>query len=102
MVEETKTLCVRCTPGDQKACRAILAEWAKKTGLSRGKVLTSILRAARMPEPSTRQHRTEKARAVKAAKRAAKELARESALDLPTVLRRVTELTSTPDLPSDS
>lgn len=94
MVEETKTLCVRCTPGDQKACRAILAEWAKQTGLSRGKVLTSILRAARMAEPSTRQHRTEKARAAKAAKRAAKLLE----LYPP----KVTELASAPDLPSDS
>lgn len=47
-----------------------------------------------MAEPSTRQHRTEKARAAKAAKRAAKLLE----LYPP----KVTELASAPDLPSDS
>jgi hypothetical protein len=87
MTAETRTLCVKCSPGDYAVCVQALALLTSTTGLTKGKALAHALRDARPrppPKPvSDRRAQTAKARAAKAAKHAA------MGLDLPTVLQRI-------------
>lgn len=98
MTAETRTLCVKCTPGDYAVCVQALALLTNTTGLTKGEALAHALRSARPrppPKPiSDRQARTAKARAV----RQANVQARLAAKYPP----QVTEPVPSPDLPSGS